>query len=67
MPRFVGLPRAAPAHRALGTPAMIMSSMGLVQAIVVFNMLARIGDETISPSSARPGASCCSSSPRCSA
>ena len=30
----------------LGTPAMISSSMGLVQALVVFNMLARIGDES---------------------
>ncbi len=44
--RYVGL---HPALRArivkLGTPAMISSSMGLVQAIVVFNMLSRIGDE----------------------
>jgi putative MATE family efflux protein len=30
----------------LGTPAMIMSSMGLIQALVVFNMLTRIGDES---------------------
>jgi len=30
----------------LGTPAMIMSSMGLVQAIVVFNMLSRVGSES---------------------
>ena len=29
----------------LGTPAMIASSMGLVQAIVVFNVLSRIGSE----------------------
>ncbi len=44
--RFVGLPRELTARIVrLGTPAMIMSSMGLVQAIVVFNMLARIGDE----------------------
>lgn len=44
--RFVGLPRQLTARIVrLGTPAMIMSSMGLVQAIVVFNMLARIGDE----------------------
>ncbi len=44
--RFVGLPRQLTARIVrLGTPAMIMSSMGLVQAIVVFNMLARIGDQ----------------------
>ncbi len=44
--RFVGLPRGLTSRIVrLGTPAMIMSSMGLVQAIVVFNMLARIGDE----------------------
>ncbi len=43
---FVGLPRKLTARIVrLGTPAMIMSSMGLVQAIVVFNMLARIGNE----------------------
>lgn len=30
----------------LGTPAMIMSSMGLIQAIVVFNVLVRIGTES---------------------
>jgi len=29
----------------LGTPALIMSSMGVVQAVVVFNMLARVGTE----------------------
>lgn len=46
-PRFFGLPkRLAGRIVQLGTPAMIMSSMGLVQAIVVFNMLARIGDES---------------------
>ncbi|MFW5927054.1 MAG: MATE family efflux transporter [Wenzhouxiangella sp.] len=46
-PRFVGLPRALALRIArLGTPAMIMSSMGLVQAIVVFNVLARVGDES---------------------
>ena len=45
--RFVGLPRKLTARIVhLGTPAMIMSSMSLVQAIVVFNMLARIGDES---------------------
>ncbi|QOC23565.1 MATE family efflux transporter [Wenzhouxiangella sp. AB-CW3] len=44
--RFFGLPRRLTARIVrLGTPAMIMSSMGLVQAIVVFNVLTRIGDE----------------------
>jgi putative MATE family efflux protein len=44
--RYVGLPRRLTSRIVrLGTPATIMSSMGLVQAIVVFNMLARIGDE----------------------
>lgn len=46
-PRFIGLPRELASRIVrLGTPAMIMSSMGLVQAIVVFNMLARVGDES---------------------
>jgi len=45
-PRYFGLHRVLRNRIIkLGTPAMIMSSMGLVQAIVVFNMLARIGDE----------------------
>ncbi|MFU8832296.1 MAG: MATE family efflux transporter, partial [Wenzhouxiangella sp.] len=45
-PRYFGLHRTLRTRIIkLGTPAMIMSSMGLVQAIVVFNMLARIGDE----------------------
>ncbi|MDT8437666.1 MAG: MATE family efflux transporter [Wenzhouxiangellaceae bacterium] len=44
--RFVGLPRALAGRIVrFGVPAMISSSMGLVQAIVVFNMLARIGSE----------------------
>ena len=44
--RFIGLPRRLTRRIVrLGTPAMIMSSMGLIQAVVVFNMLARIGDE----------------------
>ncbi|MDZ7790647.1 MAG: MATE family efflux transporter [Xanthomonadales bacterium] len=44
--RFLGLPRAL-ARRVvrLGTPAMVQSSTGLVQAVVVFNMLSRIGSE----------------------
>lgn len=45
--RYLGLPRELAARIVrLGTPAMIMSSMGLVQAIVVFNMLSRIGTES---------------------
>ena len=44
--RYVGLPRKLAGRiTKLGVPAMISSSMGLVQAIVVFNMLARIGTE----------------------
>ncbi len=45
--RWVGLHRAL-ARRIvkLGTPAMIMSSMGLVQALVVFNVLTRVGTES---------------------
>lgn len=44
--RYFGLhPQLRARIVKLGTPAMIASSMGLVQAIVVFNMLARIGDE----------------------
>lgn len=44
--RHIGLPRKL-ARRIVkfGVPAMISSSMGLVQAIVVFNMLSRIGTE----------------------
>jgi Na+-driven multidrug efflux pump len=44
--RFLGLPRALAGRIVrLGTPAMVQSSTGLVQAMVVFNMLSRIGDE----------------------
>ncbi len=43
--RYLGLhPQLYRRIVSLGTPAMIMNSMGLVQAIVVFNMLARVGD-----------------------
>lgn len=42
----IGLPpRLTGSILRLGTPAMIASSMGLVQAIVVFNVLSRIGTE----------------------
>lgn len=45
--RYIGLhPDLRRRIVSLGTPAMIGSSMGLVQALVVFNMLARIGDES---------------------
>ncbi len=45
-PRYIGLNRVLVRRiTRLGTPAMIMSSMGLVQAIVVFNMLSRVGTE----------------------
>jgi len=45
-PRYIGLNRVLFRRIIrLGTPAMIMSSMGLVQAIVVFNMLSRVGSE----------------------
>lgn len=44
--RWIGLPsRLTGSIVRLGTPAMIASSMGLVQAIVVFNVLSRIGSE----------------------
>jgi Na+-driven multidrug efflux pump len=45
-PRYIGF-NAILVRRIvrLGTPATIMSSMGLVQAIVVFNMLSRVGDQ----------------------
>ncbi|WP_376696939.1 MATE family efflux transporter [Wenzhouxiangella sp. EGI_FJ10305] len=44
--RFLGLPRALAGRIVrLGTPAMVQSSTGLVQAVVVFNMLSRIGTE----------------------
>jgi len=44
--RFLGLPRALAGRIVkLGTPAMVQSSTGLVQAVVVFNMLTRIGEE----------------------
>lgn len=44
---YLGLPRDL-SHRIirLGTPALIMSSMGVLQAIVVFNVLSRIGSES---------------------
>jgi putative MATE family efflux protein len=46
-PRYFGLnPVLRQRIVKLGTPAMIMSSMGLVQALVVFNMLTRIGTES---------------------
>lgn len=46
-PYYLGLPRALTRRiLRLGTPAMIMSSMGVVQAIVVFNVLSRVGDES---------------------
>ncbi len=46
-PRYFGLQRELTRRIFnLGMPAMIMSSMGLVQALVVFNVLARIGDES---------------------
>ncbi len=45
-PRYIGFNRILVRRIVkLGTPAMIMSSMGLIQAIVVFNMLARVGSE----------------------
>ncbi len=45
-PHYIGLGRSLAARIArLGVPAMISSSMGLVQAIVVFNVLSRIGTE----------------------
>jgi Na+-driven multidrug efflux pump len=44
--RYVGIGRALAGRIAkLGVPAMISSSMGLVQAVVVFNVLSRIGTE----------------------
>lgn len=45
-PRFIGLGGGLAGRiTRLGVPAMISSSMGLVQAIVVFNVLSRIGTE----------------------
>lgn len=45
-PRAIGLPLDLVRRIArLGVPAMISSSMGVVQAIVVFNVLSRIGTE----------------------
>jgi len=44
--RYIGIGRALAGRIAkLGVPAMISSSMGLVQAVVVFNVLSRIGTE----------------------
>jgi putative MATE family efflux protein len=46
-PFYLGLPRALTRRiLRLGTPALIMSSMGVIQAIVVFNVLSRIGTES---------------------
>jgi len=46
-PRYVGLnPVLSRRILKLGTPAMVMSSMGLIQALVVFNMLSRVGSES---------------------
>ncbi len=46
-PYFIGLPRELTRRIVrLGAPAMIMSSMGVLQAIVVFNVLSRIGTES---------------------
>ena len=46
-PYFLGLPVALTRRiLKLGTPALIMSSMGVIQAIVVFNVLSRIGTES---------------------
>jgi Na+-driven multidrug efflux pump len=46
-PGYIGLHRQLTRRIVkLGTPAMIMSSMGLIQALVVFNMLTRIGEES---------------------
>ncbi|MGY6553827.1 MAG: MATE family efflux transporter [Wenzhouxiangella sp.] len=46
-PYYLGLPRELSLRIVrLGTPAMIMSSMGVLQAIVVFNVLSRIGTES---------------------
>ena len=43
-PFYLGLPRGLTRRiLKLGLPAMIMSSMGVLQAIVVFNVLSRIG------------------------
>ena len=45
-PRYLGFNRILVRRIVrLGTPATIMSSMGLVQALVVFNMLSRVGDQ----------------------
>jgi Na+-driven multidrug efflux pump len=45
-PRYIGLNQVLVRRIIrLGTPATIMSSMGLVQAVVVFNMLSRVGSE----------------------
>jgi len=46
-PFYLGLPRDLTRRIAkLGTPAMIMSSMGIIQAVVVFNVLSRVGTES---------------------
>lgn len=46
-PRYIGLNSVLVRRiTKLGLPAMIMSSMGVVQAIVVFNMLSRVGTES---------------------
>ncbi|TVS11670.1 MAG: MATE family efflux transporter [Wenzhouxiangella sp.] len=44
---YLGLPGALTRRIVkLGTPAMIMSSMGVLQAVVVFNVIARVGTES---------------------
>ena len=46
-PFYLGLPRELTRRIIrLGAPAMIMSSMGVLQAIVVFNVLSRVGSES---------------------
>lgn len=45
--RFFGMPGDLTRRIIrLGAPAMIMSSMGVVQAVVVFNVLSRVGGES---------------------
>ncbi len=44
---YVGLPDTLSRRIVrLGAPAMIMSSMGVIQAVVVFNVLSRVGNES---------------------
>ncbi|MGB0515086.1 MAG: MATE family efflux transporter, partial [Wenzhouxiangellaceae bacterium] len=45
-PWYLGLPKTLVGRiRRLGVPSMLSSSLGLIQAIVVFNVLSRIGTE----------------------